>query len=41
VYDINLNFPYWSGAVVMLVGFALSLLLLSRKPHTLEMGAAD
>jgi DHA1 family multidrug resistance protein-like MFS transporter len=33
LFDANLHYPYLSGAVVMLVGFGLSLLYLSRKKH--------
>jgi DHA1 family multidrug resistance protein-like MFS transporter len=41
VYDLNINLPYWSGAVVLLIGFALSLLLLNQEPKTVEIVAAD
>jgi MFS transporter, DHA1 family, multidrug resistance protein len=41
VYDLNMNFPYWSGAAIFLIGFALSLLLLSQEPQPAEMGVAD
>jgi DHA1 family multidrug resistance protein-like MFS transporter len=29
-FDINLNLPYWSGAVIMLAGFGLSLWALKQ-----------
>jgi DHA1 family multidrug resistance protein-like MFS transporter len=41
VYDLNMNFPYWSGTVIFLIGFALSLLLLSQEPQPVEMEATD
>jgi DHA1 family multidrug resistance protein-like MFS transporter len=41
VYDVNINLPYWSGAAIFLIGFVLSLLLLSQEPQSVEMGAAD
>jgi MFS transporter, DHA1 family, multidrug resistance protein len=41
VYDININFPYWTGALAMLVGFALSLTLLSQEPGSEGYGLAD
>jgi len=28
IYDINLSYPYWSGSIIMLVGFVISLLKL-------------
>lgn len=41
VYDININFPYWTGAVVMVVGFALSLVLLTQEASHQGVTAAD
>lgn len=41
VYDINLNFPYWSGALIFLTGFILSMLLLNRESQTVELGTTD
>jgi DHA1 family multidrug resistance protein-like MFS transporter len=31
VYELNLNMPYWSGALIMLVGFAISLAALKSQ----------
>jgi MFS transporter, DHA1 family, multidrug resistance protein len=41
VYDLNMNFPYWSGALVLLLGFGLSLLLLTQEPRPEGLGIAD
>ena len=41
LYDVNMNFPYWTGAIAMLAGFALSLLLLSPEPRPEGLGVAD
>jgi DHA1 family multidrug resistance protein-like MFS transporter len=40
-YDMNINLPYWSGAVALLVGFLLNLLLLRQEAQQVEMGTAD
>ncbi|MFL7894139.1 MAG: MFS transporter [Anaerolineales bacterium] len=32
IYDLNLVYPYWSGAVIMLVGFVFSLFKLKSEP---------
>ena len=39
LFDANIHLPYLSGAVVMLIGFGLSLFYLSRKKH--EAAAGD
>jgi MFS transporter, DHA1 family, multidrug resistance protein len=41
VYDLNINFPYWTGAAAMLLGFILSLVLLSQEPRSEGYGIAD
>ena len=33
LFDMNLHYPYLSGAVVMLAGFGLSMVYLSRQQH--------
>jgi len=33
IYDINLVYPYWSGSVIMLVGFVVSLFKLKSEPE--------
>ena len=33
VYDVNLTYPYYSGAVIMLVGFVMSLVWLKVESH--------
>jgi DHA1 family multidrug resistance protein-like MFS transporter len=32
VFDVNVNYPYLSGSVIMLIGFFISLLWLTREP---------
>ena len=31
IYDINLSFPYWSGSIIMLVGFVISMFKLKTE----------
>jgi len=33
IYDINLVYPYWSGSVIMLVGFVVSMFKLKSEPE--------
>ena len=42
LFDINLSYPYLSGAVTMFVGFLISLVLISQISGAteLELGAA-
>jgi MFS transporter, DHA1 family, multidrug resistance protein len=40
-YDLNINFPYWTGALAMLLGFALSLTLLTQEASQPGISAAD
>jgi DHA1 family multidrug resistance protein-like MFS transporter len=28
IYDINLSYPYWSGSIIMLAGFIISMIKL-------------
>jgi len=37
--DLNINLPYMTGAVVMLIGFVASLAFLSNKPTVIESTA--
>jgi DHA1 family multidrug resistance protein-like MFS transporter len=32
VYDIQLNLPYFSGALIMLVGYGIAMLRLKTEP---------
>jgi len=32
VFDVNVNYPYLSGSAIMLIGFFMSLLWLTREP---------
>jgi DHA1 family multidrug resistance protein-like MFS transporter len=32
-YDLNMAYPYWSGSVIMLVGFLISILRLKPEEH--------
>jgi DHA1 family multidrug resistance protein-like MFS transporter len=35
VYDVNMSYPYWSGSIIMLVGFVISLLRLKPEKSSL------
>jgi MFS transporter, DHA1 family, multidrug resistance protein len=32
IFDVNPSYPYLTGAVIMLIGFGVSLLWLTREP---------
>jgi hypothetical protein len=34
VYDISSGYPYWSGSIIMLAGFVISLLRLKPEETT-------
>jgi DHA1 family multidrug resistance protein-like MFS transporter len=35
IYDVNMTYPYWSGSIIMLVGFMISLLRLKPEKSAL------
>jgi DHA1 family multidrug resistance protein-like MFS transporter len=35
IYDVNMTYPYWSGSIIMLVGFMISLLRLQPEKSAL------
>jgi MFS transporter, DHA1 family, multidrug resistance protein len=37
LFDINLNLPYLSGATVMIIGFLLAMIWLSREPEIVKI----